>query len=441
MTPPVHLTSHKEVAMSSSSGFPLSGQRPQLISRFELPQIQQVGKVGQAAEPEQTVGTSVQGPSTQVAQRIFEAQRLNFPTENAIGRFRGDVSGRGVGAVSGGQAISRLPKQVQPFDPSAPSGVISSLNPAERAAIGAPAQGQEASRALEEPQLSQGVAERAEGRFPGLEESRFPGAEEAEVTSAEATGAEASDEPAAPGEPTKANGETLSEQELREVEQLQSRDLEVKAHERAHLSAAGQHARGGMRLSYTTGPDGRRYATDGEVGIDISEGSSPEETISKMQSVRRAALAPANPSSADRSVAAAASQREQAARVELADERQVELREQQEELRASGESQREDEGTERAAEVEINEGAESFAGAQAVQPEINSAAKGSGIETRSLDMAQALKAAAAQVEFARAVEAPSPDRSPSPKRAIMRSPEADEAPEPRPEPEESAEAE
>ena len=123
--------------MSSSSGFPLSGQRPQLISRFEVPQANQVAKVGQAAEPERTVGTAVQGVSTQVAQKIFEAQRLNFPSESPIGRFRGDVTGRGVNEVSGGQGISRLPKQVRPFDPSDPSGVISSLNPAERAAIGA----------------------------------------------------------------------------------------------------------------------------------------------------------------------------------------------------------------------------------------------------------------------------------------------------------------
>lgn len=417
--------------MSSSSGFPLTGQRPQLISRFELPQNQPT-KVGQPVEPERTTGTAVQGPSTQVAQRIFEAQRLNFPTESAVGRFRGDVTGRGVGDVSGGQGISRLPKQVRPFDPSAPSGVISSLNPAERAAIGGLPNGQEAQA---RPSLANEAPE--ENRFPGLEESRFPGRPTEEVESDEATGAT---ESSAPGEPSKPNGEALTEQELREVDELQRRDLEVKAHERAHLSAAGQYARGGMKLSYTTGPDGRRYATGGEVGIDLSEGSSPEVTVAKMQSVKRAALAPANPSGADRAVAAAASQKEQAARVEVTEQRQVERQEIQENLRSTEESQRESEGTERASEVEVNEGAESFAGAQAVQPEIGSASKGNGIDMRNLDMGQELIGAAAQVETTRAVEAPMPDRAPTPKRAVMRTPE--ESPEPPPEPEpETTEAE
>ena len=181
--------------MSSSSGFPLSGQRPQLISRFEVPQANQVAKVGQAAEPERTVGTAVQGVSTQVAQKIFEAQRLNFPSESPIGRFRGDVTGRGVNEVSGGQGISRLPKQVRPFNPSDPSGVISSLNPAERAAIGA-APGLErpdvsALRPGAEPEGERFIeAEAEEGRFPGVEENRFPDGPAEEVKDAEDTAIE-----------------------------------------------------------------------------------------------------------------------------------------------------------------------------------------------------------------------------------------------------------
>lgn len=419
--------------MSSSSGFPLTGQRPQLISRFEITQANQTAKVGQSAEPERTTGTAVQGPSTQVAQRIFEAQRLNFPSEGPIGQFRGDVTGRGVSDVSGGQGISRLPRQVRPFDPSAPSAVISSLNPAERAAIGATPSAQVA-----QPAQADGVAinlvgqEPEENRFPGLEESRFPAQPTDEAPADQATGSESSAEP---GDPSKPNGEALSEQELREVDELQRRDLEVKAHERAHLSAAGQYARGGMKLSYTTGPDGRRYATDGEVGIDLSEGANPEITVAKMQSIRRAALAPANPSGADRAVAAAATQREQAARAEISEQRQVERKEIQEEMRSSDESKRTSEGTARASEVEVNEGAESFAGAQAVQPEVNQTAKGSSIDMRNLDMAQELVGAAAHVESPRAIEAPMPDRAPMPKQAIMRSPEEVDAPEPPPEPE------
>lgn len=422
--------------MSSSSGFPLTGQRPQLISRFEIPQVnQQPGKVGQSVEPERIIGTAVQGPSTQVAQRIFEAQRLNFPSENPINRFRGDVAGREVAEVIGGQAISRLPKQVQPFDPNASNSLISSLNPAERAAIGADP------RVQQEINLQPFGEEEEENRFPGLEESRFPAQANEDPTAPEETADAEESSQGVPGEPTKVNGEVLTEQELREVEELQRRDLEVKAHERAHLSAAGQYARGGMKLSYTTGPDGRRYATDGEVGIDLSDGSSPEVTVAKMQAVKRAALAPANPSGADRAVAAAASQREQAARLEIVENRQTERKEQQEELRTTQESQRESQGTERASEVEINEGAESFAGAQAVQADVNQTAKGSGIDMRTFDMAQELVGSSAFVETARAIEAPMPDQAPSPKQAVMRSPESDKAPEPPPEPKSSRDAE
>ena len=55
----------------------------------------------------------------------------------------------------------------------------------------------------------------------------------------------------------------------------------------------------------------------GEVSIDISEESDPKATIQKMQIVKRAAMAPAEPSSQDYKVAATATQKEQQARAEL----------------------------------------------------------------------------------------------------------------------------
>jgi hypothetical protein len=58
------------------------------------------------------------------------------------------------------------------------------------------------------------------------------------------------------------------------------------------------------------------YAVGGEVKIDISPESTPEATIRKMQQVRKAALAPAQPSSTDRAVAAQATQIEAQARIE-----------------------------------------------------------------------------------------------------------------------------
>ena len=61
-----------------------------------------------------------------------------------------------------------------------------------------------------------------------------------------------------------------------------------------------------------------RYAVGGEVSIDSSpvEGD-PAATITKMEQVKRAALAPAEPSGQDRSVASSAAQAEAAARMEL----------------------------------------------------------------------------------------------------------------------------
>ncbi len=59
------------------------------------------------------------------------------------------------------------------------------------------------------------------------------------------------------------------------------------------------------------------YAVGGEVKIDTTPEKDPEATIRKMQQVRKAALAPTQPSAQDRSVAAQASQIEAEARAEL----------------------------------------------------------------------------------------------------------------------------
>lgn len=107
------------------------------------------------------------------------------------------------------------------------------------------------------------------------------------------------------------------DEEQKEVEQLRKQDRAVRAHEHAHKAAAGAHA-GPISYTYTTGPDGRRYAVGGEVPIDVTpvEGD-PEATIAKMQQVRSAALAPAEPSAADRQVAAKSQQVERDAQAQL----------------------------------------------------------------------------------------------------------------------------
>lgn len=101
------------------------------------------------------------------------------------------------------------------------------------------------------------------------------------------------------------------------VSQLKARDREVRAHEQAHLAVAGQYATG-LSYTYQSGPDGKRYAIGGEVGIDTSAVSGdPEATIQKMMVVQSAAMAPAQPSAQDYRVASSARQAMAEARAEL----------------------------------------------------------------------------------------------------------------------------
>ncbi|MDR1854306.1 MAG: hypothetical protein LBR05_05310 [Azoarcus sp.] len=112
--------------------------------------------------------------------------------------------------------------------------------------------------------------------------------------------------------------EELSEEDLRRVEKLKTTDRKVRAHEAAHMAAGGGMITHGATYTYETGPDGKKYAVAGEVGIDTSKGRTPEETLQRAQQIRAAALAPADPSGQDRRVAAEASQMAAEARVEIA---------------------------------------------------------------------------------------------------------------------------
>ena len=127
----------------------------------------------------------------------------------------------------------------------------------------------------------------------------------------------------------------LSDEQRQQLLELQARDREVRQHEQAHLAAAGPYAKGGPKYTYQKGPDGQQYAVGGEVSIDSSpvEGD-PAATIAKARIVRQAATAPADPSSQDRAVAAAASKMEAEARREL-------RRQEQEEQGGEGEQRRE----------------------------------------------------------------------------------------------------
>ena len=121
------------------------------------------------------------------------------------------------------------------------------------------------------------------------------------------------------GTESKAQGlRSLTPEEQRQVRQLEQIDRRVRAHEQAHVAVGGDLVKGGATFTYTTGPDDQRYAVAGEVSIDTSPGRTPKETIPKAQHIRETALAPADPSPQDRSVAAKATKMEGDARREVA---------------------------------------------------------------------------------------------------------------------------
>ncbi len=131
----------------------------------------------------------------------------------------------------------------------------------------------------------------------------------------------------------------LTPEEKERVEDLRARDAAVRVHEMAHIMAGGQLIIRRANFQYVLGSDGRLYAVGGDVLIDTSEvPDDPEATIQKAQAVRRAALAPSNPSSQDLRVAAEATRMEFEARMELVRQRAEEALEQAEEYDRDGET-------------------------------------------------------------------------------------------------------
>lgn len=110
--------------------------------------------------------------------------------------------------------------------------------------------------------------------------------------------------------------EDLSEEEKREVEELQRTDRDVRAHEQAHVAAGARNA----TYEYRTGPDGRPYAVGGSAQIEINApAGDPDEKAAQARKMRAAALAPADPSPKDLEVAAKATRIEMEALDEKSD--------------------------------------------------------------------------------------------------------------------------
>lgn len=123
-----------------------------------------------------------------------------------------------------------------------------------------------------------------------------------------------------------ASAEKQKQQQNQEViRELAARDREVRAHEQAHAAVGGIYA-GSPSYTFQRGPDGVNYAIGGEVPISLPQGGDPQQRIVAAEQVRRAALAPAEPSGADRQIAAAATRIALDARAEIAQQRNEEAR-------------------------------------------------------------------------------------------------------------------
>lgn len=112
-------------------------------------------------------------------------------------------------------------------------------------------------------------------------------------------------------------GEMTLEQ-ANELKRIQGKAEKVVSHEDAHAMVGGTLMLGGPTYQYELGPDGEVYESSGQSRIDMSPlVGNPQGTVFKMQHVKRAAMAPLNPSGADRVVASQADQIENQARKQL----------------------------------------------------------------------------------------------------------------------------
>ena len=122
------------------------------------------------------------------------------------------------------------------------------------------------------------------------------------------------------GDGSSNSNDELTQQEQQEVSELKMTDAEVRAHENAHKAAAAGLTSSAPNYEYETGPDGRKYAVAGDVNVSYQHSEDPEVNLRNAQQLKASALAPADPSSQDRKVAAQADREIAQARQEIFEE-------------------------------------------------------------------------------------------------------------------------
>jgi hypothetical protein len=109
----------------------------------------------------------------------------------------------------------------------------------------------------------------------------------------------------------------LSSEELRRVRELERIDRVVRARENVLRAVAPDVVSGEPTFAYEVGPDGRRYATEGESDIELPTEADPDVAAEEAARALRAALAASAGSNADPSIALRAASIEARARAQI----------------------------------------------------------------------------------------------------------------------------
>ncbi len=111
-----------------------------------------------------------------------------------------------------------------------------------------------------------------------------------------------------------------SEEENRALQKLKNRDQEVRQHEAQHSRNLETIPIGGPQYTYTIGPDGKVYATGGQVIVATGTSSDPETALRKARALKSTALSTGEPSSTDMAAAVSAREMEMEAIIKMARE-------------------------------------------------------------------------------------------------------------------------
>jgi len=115
----------------------------------------------------------------------------------------------------------------------------------------------------------------------------------------------------------KQNRDDPESNEQKAIERLKNRDKEVRTHESSHSNNPELIKIGSAQFDYTIGPDGKAYATGGKVTLATGIARTPEDALAKAEALKKASMAPGEPSSQDFQALSAAQSMEYEARNQI----------------------------------------------------------------------------------------------------------------------------